>query len=301
MAKRIKQYFSHDADARSGDDMRPMLMKHGMIGYGIYWSLWEMLRKAPNYKMRTQCECIAYDLRVDCETVASVINDFNLFVVKGDFFWSKDLLECMKIMEEKSEKAKNAANIRHGRNRNADAMRTHYERNASAMQIKETKLNKKKKEKPARDPDKPDARRLSVLLFNKIKSQDPKAKAPNWTSWDEDMEKLIRIDGRTVEDIEFIIKWCQDSDFWRKNILSASKLREKFTTLWVQSRDDAPKPKAQPEPEIDFEKCQNNVSRDEKSDFHCVFESKSGCEYAGTGYCKKYDVQNPQKTGRPEK
>jgi hypothetical protein len=55
------------------------------------------------------------------------------------------------------------------------------------------------------------------------------------------MNKLIRIDERSEEEIARVIDFSQSSDFWKANILSVSKLREKFATLLLQSesrRDD---------------------------------------------------------------
>ncbi|KKN06982.1 hypothetical protein LCGC14_1071720 [marine sediment metagenome] len=53
----------------------------------------------------------------------------------------------------------------------------------------------------------------------------------NKDKWAEDINKLYRIDKRTYEQIEFMIRWVQKDSFWKQNILSASKLREKFNDL----------------------------------------------------------------------
>ena len=47
---------------------------------------------------------------------------------------------------------------------------------------------------------------------------------------------MMRIDNRTEEQINYILNWLytrndKDSIFWRGNILSPKKLREKFDTL----------------------------------------------------------------------
>ena len=73
--------------------------------------------------------------------------------------------------------------------------------------------------------------RLSKFLFSFIKKRDPKAKKPNYQKWGSYIDKLIRIDKRTPEEIEAIIEWCQNDSFWQDNILSTEKLREKFTQL----------------------------------------------------------------------
>ena len=47
---------------------------------------------------------------------------------------------------------------------------------------------------------------------------------------------LLDRDGFSVEYVEHIIRWAQADEFWRGNILSMSKLREKFHTLQMQSK-----------------------------------------------------------------
>lgn len=42
---------------------------------------------------------------------------------------------------------------------------------------------------------------------------------------------LLDKDGRTVEQIEAAIAWCQSDEFWRANVLSMAKLREKYDQL----------------------------------------------------------------------
>lgn len=46
---------------------------------------------------------------------------------------------------------------------------------------------------------------------------------------------LLDRDGKTVEQVEAAIRWCQADEFWRANVLSMSKLREKYETLRLQA------------------------------------------------------------------
>jgi len=48
---------------------------------------------------------------------------------------------------------------------------------------------------------------------------------------------MIRIDNREPEEIEKVIDWCQEDSFWSSNILSTSKLRDKFTQLLLKMKD----------------------------------------------------------------
>jgi hypothetical protein len=76
--------------------------------------------------------------------------------------------------------------------------------------------------------------RLSELLFEKILSRNPNHKRPNLQTWAKDIDRMIRIDHRTPEDIRAVIDWCQSDPFWQNNILSTAKLREKFDQLCLK-------------------------------------------------------------------
>lgn len=77
------------------------------------------------------------------------------------------------------------------------------------------------------------ALRLAALLFELIRKNDPKARKPNLDKWAEDIDKLLRLDGRSEEEVERVIRWSLADDFWCRNILSGRKLREKFDQLFV--------------------------------------------------------------------
>ncbi|MCW2165781.1 hypothetical protein B0I12_002946 [Microbacterium hydrothermale] len=69
------------------------------------------------------------------------------------------------------------------------------------------------------------------------------SKPPSRTQKNRDAVRLmLDRDGRTVEQIENAIRWCQADPFWRSNILSAAKLREKYDQLRLAAqRDQAPR------------------------------------------------------------
>jgi hypothetical protein len=76
--------------------------------------------------------------------------------------------------------------------------------------------------------------RLADLLFTEIRKNNPHFKAPNLQQWAGQVDLMIRIDKRVPEQIEQIIVWCQDNDFWRSNILSTQKLRKQYDQLLVK-------------------------------------------------------------------
>ena len=87
----------------------------------------------------------------------------------------------------------------------------------------------------------PEIRKLTQLLFTLIFENNDKAKKPNYDKWDEHIEKLHRIDGYDLGQIEYVIKWCQQDSFWKSNILSTKKLREKFGSLVVKIKSEKEK------------------------------------------------------------
>lgn len=49
--------------------------------------------------------------------------------------------------------------------------------------------------------------------------------------WAKDFDLMIRRDKIDADDIAEVIEWCQRDNFWRSNILSGKKLREKYQQL----------------------------------------------------------------------
>jgi hypothetical protein len=81
----------------------------------------------------------------------------------------------------------------------------------------------------------PEDMRLADLLAELIQTNNPQWQMTgNRDVWAEHIEKLRRIDKRSPEQIEFMIRWVQQDSFWHKNILSTAKLREKFNNLIPQ-------------------------------------------------------------------
>jgi hypothetical protein len=68
-------------------------------------------------------------------------------------------------------------------------------------------------------------------LFEAIQVNDPGAKEPNLQHWANDMRLLNEADKRDWETITAVTSWCQQDSFWKANILSAKKLRQKFPQL----------------------------------------------------------------------
>lgn len=84
---------------------------------------------------------------------------------------------------------------------------------------------------------------LAEELAALIKGNKPTARIGNLKKWALEFDRMIRIDNRTPLRIREVMTWAQRDTFWRCNILSAIKLRDKFDTL--ELRMDSEKPKEQ--------------------------------------------------------
>ena len=77
-------------------------------------------------------------------------------------------------------------------------------------------------------------------LIQAVKNQLPGAKVPESETeiekWAGHVEKMRRIDKRTEADITEALQYAITDPFWKTNIRSTAKLREKFETLILQAR-----------------------------------------------------------------
>lgn len=62
------------------------------------------------------------------------------------------------------------------------------------------------------------------------------SKRPKITpEWLKELDRMHRIDERSIEDIQKAINWSQQDSFWRGNILSPKKLRKHYDTMRLRA------------------------------------------------------------------
>jgi len=165
-------YFSHDYFARNDPKLLNLRRVYGMEGLGIYWCLVEIIYEQEGKINLKDIETIAFELRTECDRIASIINDFDLFIFNENYFTSKSVLERLKERENKSNKARESAIKRWG---DANALRTHCEGNA----IKERKGKERKR---------------NILKENSIKEKTNYAEFVTLTQ--EEFDKLVKEHGK---------------------------------------------------------------------------------------------------------
>jgi len=80
------------------------------------------------------------------------------------------------------------------------------------------------------DATRDDVERLCELLSDKIESNG--SRRPTVTkAWRNSARLMLDRDNLTEEQITKAINWCQSSEFWRGNVMSMPKLRQKYDAL----------------------------------------------------------------------
>jgi hypothetical protein len=79
--------------------------------------------------------------------------------------------------------------------------------------------------------------KLALKLYENILVNNSDYKKPNLQTWANDVRLMMERDNRTEEQIVYLMDWVQNDSFWKSNILSVSKLREKFDQLVMRVKE----------------------------------------------------------------
>lgn len=92
------------------------------------------------------------------------------------------------------------------------------------------------------EPDgRAEARRLCELLAELMEANG--CKPPNISeAWVDEIDRMMRLDGRTSSEVENCIRWSQADSFWQGNILSPKKLRAKYDQLRLAAKRQGARP-----------------------------------------------------------
>jgi len=114
---------------------------------------------------------------------------------------------------------------------------------------KGTLRKKQAKKQPAEFPKNSEAYQLAVVMRNTLKANVPTLKEPDLQKWAQCFDVAMRNDDR-MKDASFVaqvIAWACSDSFWRANIQSPGKLREKFDQLTAKMETEAAKRRNSPQ------------------------------------------------------
>jgi len=98
------------------------------------------------------------------------------------------------------------------------------------MHTNKTKFNKTNRTRP-RNKFSDDDMKLAKFIFSRILQMNEREKEPDYDKWADTIRVTREKDKRTHKEIQNIFIWANNNSFWKSNIRSPGKLREKMTTL----------------------------------------------------------------------
>jgi len=116
--------------------------------------------------------------------------------------------------------------------------------------IKELEKPKKTRQIPLFD-EATEQYKLALFMRDCVLKNLPNAKVPDSTPeglrrWAYDIDLMMRIDCRSPDEIRELMDWAHRDPFWKANILSPGKLREKWDTLTAHKKRDEEKIRGAP-------------------------------------------------------
>lgn len=188
------QYITHDLGARNDPKLLNLQMRMGGAGLAIFWCLVEMLWENDGY-LPTDYEAIAFSLRwAKASDVKRVVNEFELFIVEEDRFWSRSALERIAQkkgkIQEASDRGRKAIEARWNKARNTDVIPEQYESNTPEIPRNKYINNKQKRDNNNTAPLTA-ADFFEIFFFENLKDPEGEAKrfveyygARDWTYLD---------------------------------------------------------------------------------------------------------------------
>ena len=147
-------YFPHDYSPFDDMKFEAFVIKHGVIGYGVFWRLIEMLHSNEDHLLELEpyvYESVGAKLKLTPKQVEVVIDDciskYYLFKANGGVFWServfKNVEKRKSISKQRSEAGKASAEQRRKDRLLAD-MATDVEQPLTGVEQPSTKKERKK-------------------------------------------------------------------------------------------------------------------------------------------------------------
>ena len=99
---KIEVYFPHDVCMRNHPGVFELIEAENSSGYGVFWAILEYLRTQEGYVGDIRAiNGIARHVKARLDKATRVLNNYGLFVIEGNSFYSPFLNEAMKPLEQK--------------------------------------------------------------------------------------------------------------------------------------------------------------------------------------------------------
>lgn len=225
-------------------------VKYGWEGEGKFWALNNRIAESENCELNLSKKynkaSIANDLDFTLESFDEFLeyleNDCDLIIKEDNHITTEIIREVLLgVMEERKRNKQNyeKRNIQ-------DVTKGKTQPKPVEIEIKHVEnIQRKGKESKVKESRGkllvPEYLELAELLQKKILKNIPTFKVTDTQTkqWSDVVRLMVEQDNYTLEQIKFLIEWCQQDTFWFKNILSMGKLRKQFDRLTGESSEKA--------------------------------------------------------------
>ena len=213
------------------NDTRHMpMIEHG--AYLLLMSHYYQQGYLPASAVQLHRICMAF-AQAERDAITSILDQF--FTEKDGYYYHERIEAELKKAKEISEKRSKAAKIKHA----LAAANAH----ASAVQLHTQSQSQSHKEQNPSQGQTPDESKYSEgdlkaaeYIRDRIMKLNPKMKPPRMDKWADVIRKMRERDDRNHREICELFAWCNDDDFWKSNILSPTKLRDKWDDLVIKKK-----------------------------------------------------------------
>jgi hypothetical protein len=256
-------YFPHDRDMRDHKKVKAIRLKFGISGYAVWSMLLEYLAGNDGNVFEysdIEFELMAGDFGVSATEIRDIVDyciRLEMLFVKDGFVNSESLDERLFPVYQKRGKSKELSKKQQRVNGKFSGINTDSTGvSASEMpqsKVKESKVNESKEENTKTLMSEAKASDLSEVnkpyfeiakaffdLFNKNASDLGvtwlhlnKTKCNDFV---DPIRLMILTDKRKTDDIRAVWEFLKHDDFWKPNIQTSKKLREKFDQLITKSK-----------------------------------------------------------------
>lgn len=251
------KWFKHDSSAHTDAKIQKVIMKYRAEGYALYWYALELIagkvdKNNITFELEHDAEIIGFQLGIDQMRVQEIMHymvDLGLFDISKN-----NQIRCLKMAYRLDETTSKNPEFKELLTRlksegSPESIGKHsgdipesIGKHSDQTRLDQTRLNKDPfvEEKP---PTKKkynfsdEHMKFADYMHSKILDVMPRARKPNFEKWAHEIRLAAKALDVSLTDLWHVFLWANADPFWKTNILSPAKLREKFPQLEVKRNE----------------------------------------------------------------
>lgn len=248
------KWIQHDTDANQDAKLQNVLLDYGLEGYGLYWYCIELIAG------KISKDCITFELEHDARIIArntgstpQKVEEMMRYLVKEGLFESSGgVITCFKLAKRLTQSMTSNPQMRSI----IDGFKNHDGIMIESDKVMQDKIRLDQtreeitplvqpKVKPKKAKFNDYQMSFAEWMFSLILKLNPNCKKPNLESWASTIRLMIEADKREGDHMVQVFTWANSDSFWCSNILSPTKLRDKYDDLVIKMDNGVMKSHAQ--------------------------------------------------------